>query len=83
MDVVESFLQETCHVIENSNENEKGRFVTEPSFISTIGKLLKVQDTAIRRNSSTIIRLLSTGSASRSGRIMNEGIGKSLSWNAV
>ncbi len=83
MDVVQSFLQETCYVIENSNENEKGRFMTEPLFISTIGKLLKVQDTAIRSNSSTIIRLLSTGSASRSGRIMNEGIGKSLSWNAV
>jgi len=83
MNVVQSFLQETCYAIENSNENEKGRFVTEPSFISTIGKHLMGQDPSIRRDSSTVIRLLSTGSASRSGRIMNEGIGKYLSWIAV
>jgi hypothetical protein len=83
VNVVQSFLLETCSVIENSNENEKGWFVAEPLFVSAIGEHLRGRDPAMRRDSSTIIRLLSTGSASRSGRIMNEGIGRYLSWIAV
>lgn len=57
--------------------------MTEPSFVPAIGKYLKGNDATMRRDSSTIIQLLSMGSASRSGRIMNEGIGRYLSWVAV
>lgn len=70
-------------MIENCNDNEKGWFVTEPSFVSAIGKYLKGNDTTMRRNSSAIVQLLSMGSASRSGRIMYEGIGRYLAWVAV
>ena len=55
----------------------------EPSFVSAIGKHLKGRDVAMRRDSSTIIKFISKGSASRSGRIMDEGIGQDLSWVAL
>ena len=77
------FLQETCAIIENSNENEKDWFVAEPSFVSTIGEHLKGRDATTRRYASTIIDLLSKGSQVRSGRIMNQGIGQDLSWIAL
>ncbi|KAF8893188.1 hypothetical protein CPB84DRAFT_1321116 [Gymnopilus junonius] len=83
VNVVRSFLQETCTVIENSNENEKGWFAAEPSFVSAIGEHLKGHDPTMHRHSSIIIQILSVGSTSRSGRIMNEGIGQYLSWVAV
>ncbi|KAG6832805.1 hypothetical protein H0H92_009424 [Tricholoma furcatifolium] len=77
--VVQTFLREVCEFINNSNDTEKGLFVSEPFFVPTVGKHLKGRDPVIRRDSSTIIQLLSKGSATRSGRIMNEGIGRYLS----
>ncbi|KDR80999.1 hypothetical protein GALMADRAFT_222596 [Galerina marginata CBS 339.88] len=81
--VVRAYLHETCLVIEESNEKEKGWFVAQPSFVSAIGKHLKGRDPTMRRHSSTIVGLLSSGSGSRSGKIMDEGIGRYLSWLAV
>ena len=77
------FLQETCARIEDSNGNEKDWFVSEPSFVSIIGKHLTGSDATTRRYASTIIDLLSKGSRLRSGRIMNQGIGQDLSWLAL
>jgi hypothetical protein len=77
--IVYVFLRATCVEIENSNEREKNFFVTEPSFVSVIGMNLEGRDPTLRRDSSTIVELLSKGSASRSGTIMNEGIGQHLS----
>ena len=57
--------------------------MAEPSFVPAVGEYLKGHDAAMRRHCSSIIQLLSTGSPSRSARIMSEGIGKSLSWVAV
>lgn len=81
--VVRAYLEVTRYTIEDCHENVKGWFVAEPLFIPAIGKYLKGRDAAMRRDCSSIIHALSTGSASRSGRIMNEGIGKFLSWVAV
>lgn len=81
--VVRSYLEAAHHVIQNCHENQKEWFVAEPSFVPAIGKYLKGNDAAMRRDCSSIIQLLSTGSASRSGRIMNEGIGEYLSWVAM
>ena len=77
------FLQETCARIENNYGNEKDWFVAEPSFILIIGEHLKGSDATTRRYASTIISLLSKGSQTRSGRIMNQGIGQYLSWIAL
>ncbi|KIJ99822.1 hypothetical protein K443DRAFT_679654 [Laccaria amethystina LaAM-08-1] len=49
-----------------------------PSFVPAIGMYLKGHDAAMRRDCSSIIQLLSMGSGSRSGSIMNEGIGEYL-----
>jgi hypothetical protein len=76
-------LQATCASIKKSNENEKVWFVAEPSFVSIIGKHLKGSDATARRYASTIIDLLSKGSQPRSERIMNEDIGRDLSWIAL
>ena len=83
VNIIQVFLQEICHRIENSNESEKDWFVAEPSFVSIIGKHLKGSDATSRRYASNIIDLLSKGSQPRSGRIMNEGIGRDLSWIAL
>ena len=83
INVIHVFLHEICARIENSNESEKNWFVTEPSFVSTIGEHLKGSDATTRRYASTIIDLLSRNSQDRSGKIMNEGIGKDLSWIAL
>ena len=77
------FLQEICARIEDSNGNEKDLFIAEPSFVSTIGEHLADNDGTTRHYASTIIDLLSKGSQGRSGRIMNQGIGKDLSWIAL
>lgn len=77
------FLQATCEIIKDSRDREKDYFVMEPSFVSAIGRHLKGRDVAMRRDSSTIIEFISKGSASRSGRIMDEGIGQNLSWVAL
>jgi hypothetical protein len=77
------FLQETCARIEDSNGNERDWFVADPSFVSVIGEYLKGNDATTRRYASTIIDLLSKGSQPRSGRIMNQGIGRDLSWIAL
>ena len=81
--VVQAFLKSTCDIIENINDTEKGRFVSEPSFISVVGEHLKGTDPTMRQNCSAIVELLSKGSPSRSGRIMKEGIGQYLSWVAL
>ena len=83
INVIQVFLQETCVRIENGNETEKDWFVAEPSFVSIIGVHLKGSDATTRRYASTIIDLLSKGSQSRSGKIMNQGIGQTLSWIAL
>ena len=83
INIIQVFLQETCARIESSNGSEKDWFVSEPSFVPTIGEHLKGGDATTRRYASTIIDLLSKGSQLRSARIMNQGIGEDLSWIAL
>lgn len=83
INIIQVFLQDTCARIEASSGDEKNWFIAEPSFVSIIGEHLKGSDATTRRYASTIIDLLSKGSQSRSGRIMNQGIGKDLSWIAL
>jgi hypothetical protein len=83
INVIQMFLEETCARIENGNGTEKDSFVAQPSFVSIIGEHLIGSDATTRRCASTIIDLLSKGSQQRSGRIMNEGIGRDLSWIAL
>ena len=84
VNIVQTFLREICVVIKKSTEDGKDQFVSEPRFVSIIGShLAQSQNTTMHRNCSTIVQLLSKGSSSRSGRIMDEGIGRYLSWLAV
>lgn len=57
--------------------------MSEPSFVPTLGKSLKNRDVMLRRVSSKIVEVLSNGSPTRSGRMMEEGIGSSLAYIAV
>jgi hypothetical protein len=67
----------------NATEIEKDKLANEPQFVPVLGNYLKSRDVTLRRISSEIIKLLSHGSPSRSGRMMAEGIGKSLAWVSV
>lgn len=81
--VLRCYLQETCTSATHATEAQKEWFVSEPSFVPTLGNYLKSRDVMLRRVSSEIIEVLSNGSPTRSGRMMEEGIGSSLAYIAV
>lgn len=81
--VTKVYLQEIHNNVIDAKEDEKDLLVDELQFVPTLANYLKSRDTTLRRISSEIIEILSNGSAFRSGRIMEEGIGSSLAWVAV
>ena len=81
--VTKAYLQEIRNNAIDASEEEKDILVDELQFVPALGNYLKSRDVALRRISSEIVEILSNGSAFRSGRIMEEGIGSSLAWVAV
>ena len=81
--VSKAYLQEIRNNAIDATEEEKDLLVDEPQFVPALGNYLKSPDVMLRRISSEIVEILSNGSAFRSGRIMEEGIGSSLAWVAV
>ncbi len=79
--VTKAYLQEIRHNAIDATEEEKDLLVDQ--FVPALGNYLKSPDVMLRRISSEIVEILSNGSAFRSGRIMEEGIGSSLAWVAV
>lgn len=78
-----TYLQEVLISSQDAVEQEKDRLVDEPQFVRLLGVYLKSREVALRRISSQIVNVLSTGSPVRSGRMMMEGIGSSLAWISV
>ena len=78
-----AYLQEIRNNAIDASEEEKNLLVDELQFVPALGNYLKSRDVVLRRISSEIVEILSNGSAFRSGRIMEEGIGSSLAWVAV
>jgi hypothetical protein len=81
--VTKVYLQEIRNNAIDAREEEKDLLVDELQFVPALGSYLKSRDATLRRISSEIVEILSNGSAFRSGRIMEEGIGSSLAWVAV
>jgi hypothetical protein len=81
--VTKAYLQEIRNNAIDASEEVKDLLVDELQFVPALGNYLKSRDVALRRISSEIVEILSNGSAFRSGRIMEEGIGGSLAWVAV
>jgi hypothetical protein len=69
-------------MVSNATEHEKDWLANEP-FVPVLGKYLRSRDVALRRISSEIVGVLSDSSPSRSGRMMEKGIGRSLAWVVV
>ena len=81
--VTKAYLQVIRDNAVDASEEEKDLLVDELPFVPALGHYLKSPDATLRRISSEIVEILSNGSAFRSGRIMEEGIGSSLAWVAV
>ena len=81
--VTKTYLQEIRNNVIDAPEGEKDLLVDELQFVPALSNYLESRDVALRRISSEIVEILSNGSAFRSGRIMEEGIGSSLAWVAV
>ncbi|KAF8337678.1 armadillo-type protein [Amanita rubescens] len=81
--ILKVYLQEIRNNVIDAREEEKDLLVDELQFVPALGNYLKSRDATLRRISSEIVEILSNGSAFRSGRIMEEGIGSSLAWVAA
>jgi hypothetical protein len=81
--VTRAYLEAIRNNAIDATEDEKDLLVDELQFVPALGNYLKSRDVTLRRISSEIVEVLSSNSAFRSGRIMEEGIGSSLAWVAV
>jgi hypothetical protein len=67
----------------DATEHEKDLLADNSDFVPVLGDYLNSRNATLRRISSEIIEILADGSEWRAGRMMEEGIGRSLAWVAV
>jgi hypothetical protein len=81
--IAKSYLQAIHDTAKKATELEKDLLADNGEFVPVLGDYLNSRNASLRRISSEIIQILADGSAWRAGRLMDEGIGKSLAWVAV
>jgi hypothetical protein len=81
--IAKSYLQAIHDTAKNATELEKNLLADNGHFVPVLGEYLNSRNPSLRRISSEIIKILSDRSVSRAGRMMDEGIGRSLAWVAV
>jgi hypothetical protein len=76
--VAVNYLEEIRKIAIEATEDEKDLLADEPEFVRVLGHYLNSRDVVLRRIASEIVEMLSNNSPSRSGRMMESGIGRSL-----
>jgi hypothetical protein len=82
-DIAKSYLQAIRDTAKDATELEKSLLAANDHFVPVLGEYLNSRNPSLRRISSEIIQILSDRSISRAGRMMDEGIGRSLAWVAA